>query len=176
MTAPDMQRREEVVRSYFRLLSKILEGDEKAVDEILNLWDEDGSIEFQGPPPLVAEFRGRAAVEVWLRNRLKVRGMPIKITGTGGEPAGSLTITRINLIEVRAVGEKIVAPHETTVGTDGERGFTQAGHNVFTFRGDKIFSVKVVLSPKPEAAEGLKLEELGVLDVGRLSLAAWAVV
>ena len=176
MTAQDMKRREEVVRSYFRLLSKIMEGDEKAVDEMLELWDEDGSIQFLGPPPLEAEFRGRAAVAVWLSNRLKVRGMPVKIKGIGGEAADSLSLTTINLIEIRAVGEKIIAPHETTVGTDKEQGFILPGHNVFTFKGDKIFSVKVILSPKPEVAEGLKLEELSVLDVGRLSLAAWAVV
>ena len=175
MTAQDMKRREEVVRSYFRLLSKIMEGDEKAVDEMLELWDEDGSFEYAGPPPMVGEFRCRIALKALFRNLTKTVGMPVSFE-TAPAAATNLSKTTIDLKEVIAADGKIVAHYETTLATKDGRGFIVVGSNTFTFKDSKILHLRSIRSPKPEEAVGLQLGELSVTDVGRLALACWAVV
>jgi hypothetical protein len=64
------------------------------------------------------------------------------------------------------------------VGTQEGHGFDVAGSHLFTFDGDKIKSLRITVSPKPDPShlKSLKMDALSVNDVGRLSLAAWAVV
>lgn len=64
------------------------------------------------------------------------------------------------------------------VGTREGTGFDVAGSHVFTFRKGKIRSLRVTISPKPMKSLNTKLalSDFSVQDVGRLSLAAWAVV
>jgi hypothetical protein len=64
----------------------------------------------------------------------------------------------------------------TLIGTEDNRGFQVSGNHTFTFKDGKIISLKVVVSPKPDRAPKLALDGLSVDDIGRLSLAAWAVV
>ena len=62
------------------------------------------------------------------------------------------------------------------IGTTDKRGFEVSGNHTFTFKGDRIASLKVVVSPKPDTSDRLQLEVLAVDYKKRLSLAAWAVV
>lgn len=79
---------------------------------------------------------------------------------------------------LRTDGNRAIAGWRTTIGTKENQGFDVAGSHLFTFQNGKIKSLRVSISPKPDQShlESLRMADLSVADVGRLSLAAWPVV
>jgi hypothetical protein len=79
---------------------------------------------------------------------------------------------------VRANTTRAVVGWRTTIGTEENPVFDVAGSHLFTFENVKIKSLRVSVSPKPDLShlKDLRAENLSVMDVGRLSLAAWPVV
>lgn len=71
---------------------------------------------------------------------------------------------------------KLVAGWTTRVGTHQKAGFEVSGSHTFMFKDGKICALKVVVSPKADDSPTLTLAGLTVNDIGRLALAAWAVV
>lgn len=180
-----MEAREELVKKYFSLIRELRAGREEAVDQLVDLWDEDGVFEFAGAPPVVGTFKGRHAIHTLYKNRLKASGMPIRLQAAAAaarDAALGLVETHINRIRSlertleAGSPDRVAVGWTTTIATDDKRGFEVSGNHTFLFEGDRIASLKVVVSPKPDRSEGLSLEGLTVDDIGRLSLAAWAVV
>lgn len=183
-----MQARQELVDRYFGYIRDLRVGKEEAVDKLVDLWDEDGVFEFAGAPPVVGTFKGRNAIYALYKNRVKACGLPLKLNGdartaTAREVALGTVDTRIH--RVRALDknlaadttpERVAVGWTTVIGTNDQRGFEVSGNHIFTFKGERIASLKVVVSPKADKTDGLRLEGLAVDDIGRLSLAAWAVV
>lgn len=182
------QARQELVERYFDYVRDLRAGKEEAVDKLVDLWDEDGVFEFAGAPPVVGTFKGRNAIHALYKNRMKASGMPLGLNGdartaTARAVALGMVDTRINRtraldknLAAGATPERMAVGWTTVIGTNDKRGFEVSGNHSFTFKGDRIASLKVVVSPKADKADGLELEGLAVEDIGRLSLAAWAVV
>ncbi|MCC0057801.1 MAG: nuclear transport factor 2 family protein [Hyphomicrobiaceae bacterium] len=180
------KQHEELVDRYFGYIRELRAGDEEAVDRLVDLWDEDGVFEFAGASPVVGTFKGRNAIHTLYKNRVKSCGMPLKLTGELGVEAKrdialglvETHVNRMRALEANGNGDpdRIAVGWTTVIGTEDRRGFEVTGNHTFIFKGDRIASLKVIVSPKAEKSEGLALEGLEVSDIGRLSLAAWAVV
>jgi ketosteroid isomerase-like protein len=182
------QTRQELVDRYFGYIRDLRAGRKEAVDKLVDLWDEDGVFEFAGAPPVVGTFKGRNAIHTLYKNRVNANGMPITLSGEGR--AAALRETALGMVDTRihrarildknlaadAAPERVAVGWTTVIGTSDQRGFEVSGNHTFTFKGDRIASLKVVVSPKADKSDGLRLEGLAVEDIGRLSLAAWAVV
>jgi hypothetical protein len=182
-----MQAREDLIDRYFGYIRDLRAGKEEAVDCLVDMWDEDGVFEFAGAPPVVGTFKGRNAIHALYKNRVKASAMPLKLSGdvkaaTAHEVALGLVETRVHRVQRldRALDaetpERVAVGWTTVIGTSDQRGFEVSGNHTFVFKGDRIASLKVVVSPKPDTSEHYRLEGLAVDDIGRLSLAAWAVV
>lgn len=175
-------KNQQIAKDYFSYIRELRAGKEEAVDKLLGLWDADGVFEFAGAPPLVATFQGRNAIHVLYKNRLLANGMPLQLDFKDKAKADvnvALGIVDTEVHRMREMnGSKMVAGWTTVIGTDKGQGFEVSGAHTFTFRDGKIRHLKVVISPQPEAAKraNLSADELAVDDIGRLSLAAWAVV
>lgn len=175
---------EQMVKDYFSYIRELRSGKEEAIGKLVEMWDVDGVFEFAGAPPLTATFQGRNAIHVLYRNRFYANGMPLKLE-LKGKRAGSdlnmaLGVVDTEVHRMRGMnGSKVVAGWTTVIGTDQGQGFEVSGAHTFTFKDGKIKTLKVVISPQPEAVTktaNLSADELSVQDIGELSLAAWAVV
>ena len=145
----------------------------------MELWEQDGTFEFSGSPPVVATFKGAAAIHALYKNRLNSSGMSLTAETRGGASQDvTLGVVDTEVTHLRTNGHRVVAAWRTTVGTTQGHGFDVAGSHLFTFDNDKIRHLRVNVSPRPDPSQltNLRLDNLSVNDVGRLSLAAWAVV
>jgi ketosteroid isomerase-like protein len=167
------------VDKYFRLIHDIREGDRKAVPALMEMWDPDGIFDFAGSPPVVGTFKGIAAIRTLYQNRVAQCGMELSLEAVGGK-SKSVALGKVDteVTHVRVNGNRAIATWRTVIGTKDGRGFDVAGSHAFTFEHDKIKSLRVTVSPKAEKSQlaDLKMEDLTVSDIGRLSLAAWPVV
>lgn len=176
---PDkFDRREELVNLYFERVNDLRTGKEDAVERLVDMWDADGTFEFAGAPPVSGTFHGRNAIHALYKNRLRANGMPMRLestkAGRAGEAALGLVSTKPR--RTRVMDDKLVVGWVTEIGTADKQGFSVHGSHTFTFRDDKIVSLKVVVSPKADEISQFDLSTLAVDDIGRLSLAAWMVV
>lgn len=171
-------KHEKIVKTYFSLIQDLYDEKEGTVERLLELWDDDGTFEFIGTPPTTASFQGKNAIHVLYKNRIHSNRMNLTLEGGDAKNAKVSKLGELNtgVFQRRAVGDKIIADWTKYVTTDDGRGFTVSGSHTFAFRDEKISNLKVVVSPKAHATEGFRLEGLSVNDIGRLSLAAWAVV
>lgn len=177
---------QKIVDEYFANIKDLRAGKPDSVDRLAEMWDDDGVFEFAGAPPVTGTFQGKAAIHVLYKNRVGTGAMPLHLQGAPAAPAGAapsptnLGIVDTNVHRTRQLAnDRVVAGWTTIVGTADGRGFEVSGSHTFTFRNGKIRTLKVVVSPKPDPApaqHNLNLNALSVDDVGRLALAAWAVV
>lgn len=173
-----------MVKDYFAYVRELRSGKEEAVSKLVGMWDADGVFEFAGAPPLTATFQGRNAIHVLYKNRFLANNMPLKLElkgkNAGGDMNVALGVVDTEVHRTRGMnGSKVVAGWTTVIGTDRGQGFEVSGAHTFTFQNGKIKTLKVVISPQPEATmktANLSAEDLSVQDIGELSLAAWAVV
>lgn len=175
---------EQMVKDYFSYIRELRSGKEEAIGKLVNMWDPDGTFEFAGAPPLTATFQGRNAIHVLYRNRFYANGMPLELE-LKGKRAGANMDVALGVVDTEVHrmrgmnGSKVVAGWTTVIGTNRGQGFEVSGAHTFTFKDGKIKTLKVVISPQPEATTktaNLSAEDLSVQDIGELSLAAWAVV
>ncbi len=182
---PERNAHEELVRGYSDLIRELRTGVEGAPERLRELWDPDGVFELAGSPPVTGTFAGINAISVLYRNRFAASGMPLTLQGAGNGKSGESTdgidtalgvvdtdVHRIRILD----DDRAVAGWTTVIGTRDGHGFQVSGSHSFTFRDGKISNLRIVVSPKPDAAEQFNAEALSVDDIGRLSLAAWAVV
>jgi ketosteroid isomerase-like protein len=167
-----------LVQEYFANIRDLRAGKEEAVQQLVDLWDADGTFEFAGAPPVTGTFQGRNAIHVLYKNRFHANKMPLRFETAGGQgkTEAALGVVDTDVHRTRVVDDKLVAGWTTTIGTGDGRGFQVSGAHTFTFKNGKIGSLKVVISPRPETSEGLDFAGLSVNDIGRLALAAWPVV
>lgn len=174
------ERHERIVERYFEYVRGLRTGEEGSVERLVDMWDEDGTFEFAGSPPVAATFCGRNAIHTLYKNRFQASGMPLQLQAVPEAKVESgqaqLGEVRTEVRRTRRIDRRIVAGWVTRIGTRDGRGFQVHGSHAFTFEGDRISTLKVIVSPRPEQAESLDLGRLNVDDIGRLSLAAWAVV
>ena len=167
---------EKVAQAYFHHIRDLRSGKSGAVEQLLDLWDEDGTFEFAGSPPVTGTFQGRNALQAFYKNRLQSQRMTVKLESAPKGHEVALQVVDSEPQRIKADGDTVVAHWTTVVGTQDGRGFQVAGTHTFSFRNGRISGLKVIVSPRPEKAEKLKFEGLTVDDIGRLSLAAWAIV
>lgn len=181
--------REQLVGHYFHLIQQLRSGVEGSVQRLVEMWHPEGTFEFAGAPPVTGTYVGRNAIHVLYQNRLLANGMRLRLKGGKGgggskgdtRAAGSVADTALGVVSTevqrtRVFPERLVAGWKTYVGTTDRGGFDVSGSHTFVFDGDRIKSLTVTVSPKPEASATLALEELAVEDIGQLALAAWMVV
>ncbi|TGQ72911.1 MULTISPECIES: hypothetical protein [unclassified Mesorhizobium] len=187
----------DVVTRYFEYIRELRNGQQDAVEKLVDLWDDEGVFEFAGAPPVSGTYKGKNAIHVLYKNRVSACGMPLTLVGDGSsKPASALAAeialgvvdTKVNRMRTLATGrpttkskmdsrgQRVAVGWTTVIGTGDKRGFEVTGNHAFTFMDGKISSLKVTVSPKAEDTPGLSLQGLAVADIGRLSLAAWAVV
>lgn len=167
---------EETVRTYFDLIRDLRTGVQGAPERLRDLWDADGVFEFAGSPPVTGTFVGVNAITVLYQNRFAANGMPLTLEGTGGIDT-ALGVVETDVHRLRTLDEdRVVAGWTTVIGTRDGHGFQVSGSHSFTFKDGRISKLRIVVSPKPDAADQLEAGALTVDDIGRLSLAAWAVV
>lgn len=78
-TAENSKQQEEFVNKYFQLVDELRKGNEKAVPQLVDMWDPDGTFEFAGAPPVTGTFHGIAAIHTLYKNRFDANGMPLKL-------------------------------------------------------------------------------------------------
>ena len=180
MNEATQRTNEKLVKTYFSYIHDLRTGVPGSVEKLVDLWTQDGTFEFAGSPPVVGSFHGRAAIQALYKNRFAANKMPIALEMDASKPAperhAALGVVETEVNHIRHRDGHIIAGWTTVMGTVDGRGFQVPGSHTFTFKEGKISSLKIVVSPKPEEAKNLKLSNLGVEDVGRLALAAWAVV
>jgi ketosteroid isomerase-like protein len=167
------------VSKYFRLIRDLRNGKESSVPALMELWDSNGTFEFAGSPPIVGTFRGEMAIATLYQNRLRAGGMQMKVETMAKRPKDvTLGVVDTEVTHVRTSGNRVIAAWSTTIGTKENLGFDVAGSHLFEFEDGKIKSLRVSVSPKADQSklENLRFSDLSVVDVGRLSLAAWPVV
>ena len=170
---------EQIITRYFALIRRLRAGESTAVDELMEMWDPDGTFEFAGAKPVVGTFKGAMAIRTLYSNRLSACKMGLKIqTRTGEEQEVTLGMVDTEVQRIRPNGTKASVGWRTTIGTEQGQGFDISGAHVFTFAGPKIKKLRVTMSEAPARSHiaALNVEALNVRDVGRLSLAAWPVV
>lgn len=170
---------EKVVRTYFELIRELRNGVDSSVPRLMELWDPDGTFEFAGASPVQGTYKGAAAIHTLYKNRLHSSGMPLTVETVQGQPRDTaLGVVDTDVTHIKTNGRRVVAAWRTVVGTRDGHGFDVAGSHLFVFEGDKIKSLRIIVSPKPDQSQlaNLQLTDLTMSDVGRLSLAAWAVV
>lgn len=170
---------EDTVHTYFDLIREMRRGDEDAVEKLMELWDADGVFEFSGAPPVTGSFTGALAIRALYKNRAHSHRMGIRIGDDKEARDLELGLVDTEVTHLRSDEQRTVAGWRTVVGTREGAGFDVTGAHRFVFNdAGKITHLKVSVSPKaePSAVKGLSKDDLTVTDVGRLSLAAWAVV
>jgi ketosteroid isomerase-like protein len=170
---------DEIVNTYFERIRDLRSGKGDAVERLIELWDDDGIFEFAGSPPVTGTFRGKNAIHVLYKNRLNANGMPLRLEAARGESDrdAALGLVDTEVHRTRRMGvNKVVAGWTTVVGTEDKRGFQVSGSHTFEFKNGRIASLRIVVSPRPDTTPQFRLEGLEVDDIGRLALAAWAVV
>ena len=170
---------EQIITHYFELIRRLRAGDSAAVDELMELWEPNGTFEFAGAKPVVGTFKGAAAIHTLYSNRLHACKMGLKIqTTTGDEQEVTLGMVDTEVQRIRLNDNKASVGWRTTIGTEQGHGFDISGAHVFTFAGPKIKKMRITMSQAPARSHiaALNVDALNVRDVGRLSLAAWPVV
>jgi ketosteroid isomerase-like protein len=167
------------IRTYFDRIRDLRSGRDGAVEALMELWDDDGVFEFAGSPPVTGTFRGKNAIQVLYKNRFNASGMPLRLEATDkeGDRAAALGLVDTEVHRTRHMApNRVVAGWTTVVGTDDKRGFQVSGSHTFEFKNGHISAIRIVISPRPDNTPQFRLEGLAVDDIGRLALAAWAVV
>lgn len=164
---------QDVVREYFSRLRAIHAGDRGAVDRMLELWDEEGSCTFVGTPPLNGQFRGYMALGALFKNMSQSIGTKVQTEEGDAVAVGQPQFT---VERTKARGNKVVAEWTLRVKVDEGKSFSVAGSNTYTLKDGRIVDLNIVTSPRAGEAQGFRIEDLKQLDIGRLALAAWAVV
>jgi len=162
-----------LIDDYFARLKSIYDGEEGAIGRMLELWDDDATCTFVGPPPLASQFRGHMALATLFKS-MATQGTTDVETEDGEKV--SLGKPEFKVHRTRVRGNKTIAEWDMAVETDDGKSFTVAGSNVFTISDGKIVDLNLVTAPRAGVAAGFKITDLSHLDIGRLALAAWAVV
>ncbi len=180
MTNKVSAKEEKLVNEYFKQIHALRNGVDKSLEKLTNMWDDDGTFEFCGAPPLNAKFSGRTAIKTLYKNRLHANGMEVMLDNESQKKLKQTEVTlsdvETEVTRVRSHNSKLVAGWTTRVGTHQKVGFNVSGSHTFSFKNGKIYSLKVVVSPKVDDAPNLKMDDLTINDIGRLALAAWPVV
>ncbi len=168
-----------VVEQYFKLISRLRNRDEAAVEKLLELWHPEGVFEFAGSPPVVGIYKGITAIQTLYKNRLNSSGMNLKLDfGKENLREISLGIVDTQATHLREKENQVIVGWRTIIATEDKKGFDIAGSHLFNFEEGKIKNLRVNISPKPDKSLDKNITEadFSIQDVGRLSLAAWAVV
>lgn len=165
------------VAQFSELLQRILTGDAKAVEAMGHLFDRDCVLEIHGPEPMNGSFHGRFAVQVYCKSLAS--SASTEVTLPSG-PSGRLKTERFSIDETEVEHDKAVLVWNNVLDYEGKAVILK-GQTTLGFRGDKIVSWRTVVIDVPAAAPemlraGLEMHKLKVMDIGRLALAAWAVV
>ncbi len=173
-------KHEKLVNNYFEQIKSLRSGVDRSVENLTDMWDDDGVFEFCGTPPLNAKYCGRTAIKTLYKNRLAANGMEVALDTKSAKTyqQKEVTVSDVDtkVKRLRTHDDKVVAGWSTKVGTKQGVGFNVSGSHTFAFKGDKISKLKVVISPKVDDAVNLKHDDLTINDIGRLALAAWPVV
>lgn len=151
-----------LVEKYFSYLNALQDGESTALDGMLGMWVDDGICTFIGTPP-TGSFKGEFAIRVLYTSILR-------------RPIEQVRSVKCTLSDVSSRGDKVVAVWTLHTETVEGKKFSISGTSAFEFKDNKISSLEIASTPKPFDISGFTLDELKIADIGRLSLAAWAVV
>ncbi|MDD5385401.1 MAG: nuclear transport factor 2 family protein [Gallionella sp.] len=173
-TTAEAKRREKVVTEFFEYLKAIHSGNIEAIDKMLALWDDEGVVKLIGLYPYSGEFVGVNAISVLYHNVARSAGMPVRLKDS--KLKTTLGPRKFEIESIHSIGNKVVATWRTEITTKDKVGFEMSGGDTFYFKEGKISRDLCTMSTRPAEVQGFKLGSLSVNDIGRLALAAWAVV
>lgn len=173
-TTSEAKKREQVVTEFFVHLKAIHSGKVETIDKMLALWDDEGVVKLIGLYPYAGEFVGINAISVLYHNVARSAGMSIKLKDS--KMKTTLGPRKFEVESIQSVGDKVVATWRTEITTKEKVGFEISGGDTFYFKEGKILRDMCTMSTQPAEIKGFKLQNLSVSDIGRLALAAWAVV
>lgn len=168
------KKREKIIKDFFRYLKELHSGNTQAIEKILELWDDEGTVKLIGLYPYAGEFVGVNSISVLYHNVARSAGMPVHLKDS--KIKATLGPRKFEVESIHSVGDKVVATWRTEITTKEGVGFEMSGGDTFSFKGDRISRDLCTMSTKPAELKGFKVDELSVNDIGRLALAAWAVV
>ena len=142
---------EALAKRYFELIRRLRGGDEAAVEELMALWDEDGTFQFVGAPPVEGTFSGAAAIRTLYKNRLNSSGMRLALEPEGREVA--LGVVDTDVTHLRHKDDRVIAGWRTVVGTAEGHGFDVPGSHRFTFQDGRIQELRITVSPRAHPSE-----------------------
>ena len=170
-----------VVREYFDEVAAIRTGDSSAVARLMALWDPDAVLHVVGPQGEAGwprEYRGSEAIHGRFNDMMNAakRGVELK---PGGAPVGfgvTVVLHSVDVVESKATAHVAITLH---TNEKRPRGFEiHSGKFEFEFKSGKLSSVTENVdfnrAIEPRIA-GIRQRDLSVSDIGRLTLAAWAI-
>lgn len=165
-----------LAQSFLKSFSAIKNGDSAAVDKIMEMWARDGTFEFDGVQELNGSFKGTMALDVLFSSIART-------AKSGNEARGlrKLNINKLEFGEVRSIADECYCNWTQVISGSEGQGALINGIIKLTFRDGLVTAAKVVAVPLMGATddmlpEGLSMKKLKIDDIGRLALAAWAVV
>lgn len=169
-----------LVEVYFAAVAAMRTGDKKAITKMMSLWGPDGVLHVMGGRgedgwPRSKVYEGPKAIRARFEAMLKSD----KVTLTDGRSAVGLDVKFV-VGKIREDGNTMTATVTATVSTeeDSPRSFQiEEKKFVFTHESGKLQKVVEDLS-WANAVVSRRLESVGTLsvtDIGRLTLAAWAI-
>lgn len=173
-----------VVQNYISLINGIrFSGEASAIDTLMTLWEPTGVFEFTDTPGFPTLYSGSAAIRSRYEAMLHAGELVLALEGTGGGAAQTQLGPTLNrLVGVTPNANGVNATVATCYSTADGRGFqVQTNTFVFTFnpRSGRLSYVTERVSMDAvdcTLLAGTTRENLSVNDIGRISLAAWAVV
>lgn len=170
----------DVVETYFAAVAAMRSGDKTAVNKMMSLWGADGVLQVLGGRgddgwPRSKIYEGSKAIQSRFESMLK--SDRVALTGASGKVAVDVKFV---VGKIREEGNTVTAMVTATLSTgeDSPRSF-QIEEKKFDFTFDKGKIRKVVEDVSwADAVVSQRLERVGLLsvqDIGRLTLAAWAI-
>jgi hypothetical protein len=165
-----------LTKSFLASFKAIKNGDSSAVNDIMKLWSRDGIFQFDGVPELNGGFQGTMALDVLFSSIARS-------AKEGNEARGlkKLKSNKLEFGEIRCVDDECYCDWKQVISDKKGRGALINGSIKLTIRKGTVVAAKVVAVPALDATDdmlpkGLSMKDLKVDDIGRLALAAWAVV
>lgn len=160
-------------------MADLRRGDDSAIERLMALWAVDGSLQVRGAPRArdwPKDYRG--AKEIRSRFLKMAKASTSGVTVRGARVRVDV-VTVLDSVVVR--GRKAVATISSTIRTDEgrSRGFDMRKHKfTFEFSGAQLQSVVEDVDwsgASKSDITGVRLSDLNVTDIGKLTLAAWAI-
>lgn len=171
----------QLVINYFDCMDNLRDGDKGAVEDIMSLWDNDGCLILAGAPKAPGwpkRYKDCDSIAGRYSNLLEAQGKSFKLSDEKSMVSLSSIKERIRNISLKGNVATATVVASVSTNEDTSRGFEIEGNFTFTLNNGKIAQLieNVDWSDAVDSRiEKVKIGDLNIDDIGRLTLMAWAI-